>query len=137
MDAELSGLAGQAQRFCGFQPSQLLARSFPAARPSLPQWVEGAVPLYELHTGWQQARAQRQRWLAAAAQQQQQPAGAPAVQAVRGGRVITVSRPAGAAGAAGVGRRPAAAQQRPPPQQQQQLLRPIDLFYAKLKVGLV
>ena len=95
------------------------------------------MPLYELYTGWQQARAQRQRWLAAAAassasqQQQQQPA---AVQAARGGRVLVALRAARAAGTAGAVQLPAVAQQQRQPQQPQQL-RPIDLFYAKLKVG--
>lgn len=28
------------------------------------QWVEDAVPLYELYTAWQQGQAQRQRLLA-------------------------------------------------------------------------
>lgn len=93
------------------------------------QWVEGAVPLYELYTGWQQAQAQRQRLLAAAAQQQQQQqASARAAPAARVGRVLVAPR-AGAVGAAPSAVVTAAAAQR------QQQLRPVELFYTKLKVG--
>ena len=101
--------------------------------------MDGTVPLYELFTGWQQARAQRQRLLAAAAQQQrqhqqQQPVQAQAqrVQQAPGrARVLAVVRstrqaaPAASAGAAAVGGTIG---------QGQQQLRPIELFYAKLRV---
>lgn len=123
------------------------------SRVGLVQWVEGTVPIYELFTSWQQHRAQRQRLLAAAAaqqaqaqqaqaqrqaqqqqalkQQQQMPGARPQVLTVSrtaAGLVRTVRAPlertAAAAAAAAAGKA-AAAQQ----------LRPVELFYAKLRVS--
>ena len=124
-----------------------------------PQWVEDTVPLYELYSSWQRHHLQRQQLLAAAAEQQrqheqlqQQEAAAAATASLapvrpssrRAGGVLAVARPAGSRGRALV---PAAGgsdvqqalgakqkQQHHQPQHQPQQARPMDLFYAKLKV---
>lgn len=75
------------------------------------QWVDDTVPLYELYTAWQQQRLQRQRLVVAAAAGNAQ------------------QQTAAAAGAAAS----AAAQQQERVLQQMQL-RPVDVYYAKLKV---
>jgi len=109
------------------------------------------VPLFELYTAWQQQRAQRQRLLAAAAaaaaDQQQAAAAAQAATvaaasgnrgaapAGRGGKVLTVPGPTPAAAAAAAAR--AAQLQQQQLQRQQQLLqmRPVELFYSKIRVS--
>lgn len=132
---------------CGRQHAGLAAASWlsvtptPAAAAVLyyVQWVEGTVPLYELYTGWQQHRAQRQRLLAAAAAAAG--AAAPAVaapaaqqQQAAGGRPVVVRAIRTARGAA--------VQQKAAPvpaqlqEKQQQQLRPVELFYYKLRVSL-
>jgi hypothetical protein len=102
------------------------------------QWVDGTVPLYELYTGWQQHRAQRQRLLAAAAAAAgaAAPAGAaPAAQQQQaaGGRPVVVRAVRTARGAAVQQKAALAPAQLH--QKQQHQLRPIELFYTKLRVS--
>ena len=93
------------------------------------------MPLYELYTGWKQARAQRQRLMAAAAAAaaSTQPTLQPPPPQRRA--VITVPRPGHAKALPGTA---AAAQLQAQAQaQRQQQLRPTDLFFAKLRVSVV
>ena len=105
------------------------------------QWVENSTPLYELYTGWQAQRAERSALAAAVAQRQAQ--AHPAVQRPAAGQQQT--RRTGLL--PGAQARQARAQQNktaPPAPlspkslaaKQQQVLqaRPVDQFYARIKV---
>lgn len=83
------------------------------------------MPLYELFTGWQQHRLQRQRLLssaAAAATQQQQTTAQPKAKVLRVGAPPPAAPPAASAAAA-------------VPLQARPQMRPIDLFYSRLRVS--